>query len=52
MLLYIMYIVILLLYVLGTAKFYFDIFKGLINLHIELNYVLSGTNSNYRKNVQ
>ena len=51
-LLYIIYIVILLLYVLCTAKFYFNIFKGLLNLHFELKCVLNGTNSNYRKYVQ
>jgi hypothetical protein len=39
-------------YVLGTVKFYFVIFKGLIILNFELKYVINGKDSNCKKDVQ
>jgi hypothetical protein len=32
-----------------AVKVYFDIFKGLVNLNLELKNVLNGTDLNYRK---
>jgi hypothetical protein len=35
----------------GTVKFSFDIFKGLINLNFEIKYVINRKYPNYRKNI-